>query len=61
MRTQRRRPKIDVGFESCVLMKAALYTVMMMMMMMMMMISYDVFCVCLFFMSFGKWVALDFV
>jgi hypothetical protein len=41
MRTQRRRPKIDVGFESCVLMKAALYTVMMMM------ISYDVFCCCL--------------
>jgi hypothetical protein len=40
MRTQRRRPKIDVGFESCVLMKAALYTVMMM-------ISYDVFCCCL--------------
>jgi hypothetical protein len=55
MRTQRRRPKIDVCFESCVLMKAALYTVIMMM------ISYDVFCVCLFFMSFGKWVALDFV
>jgi len=39
MRTQRRRPKIDVFFESCVLMKAALYTVIMMMMM----ISYDVF------------------
>jgi hypothetical protein len=43
MRTQRRRPKIDVGFESCVLMKAALYTVMMMMMMI---ISYDVCCCC---------------
>jgi hypothetical protein len=47
MRTQRRRPKIDVGFESCVLMKAALYTVMMMMM-----ISYDVFLLLFVFVCF---------